>query len=396
MGSFCNCTREPSVINNNRSTNRNKRSNMILKGIGKFQDFKEDYEFVSMIGNETSLTKVRIYRNKKIKDAKFAIKTLKKDNFHVEYQICILDEVLTLKGLDHPNIVKYFMAYEEENFIHIVMEYIPGFNLYEVLKQRKIKNKNLNEKDLFNIINNIIKPINFLHSLNIPHKELKPENILFYSIDDLSNLKLIDFGFSIVETLSDNIFGSSPNFLGYEIVNGKVNKGSDIWSIGAILFYLITGDLPFKGKSRKDIIKNIRNGLTQEELQKLSFFLSENNLTEKNKKKEVNSEQEYSNKYKSRSNKKLIELNISDKISGYKHTISIDSTSNVVGGLNFNKNKFDFRDKNKSNKISLDFLKDLVLRCLEKDEKKRINCDEILNHPWINLFISKRFFLIFL
>lgn len=90
---------------------------------------------------------------------------------------CLKHEIEVLKKLDHPNIVKYFDTYEDEGCIHIVMEYIPGENLMQLIKQKKI-NK-FSESNVSEITKNLLKAVIFLHRQNIIHRDIKPENILF-------------------------------------------------------------------------------------------------------------------------------------------------------------------------------------------------------------------------
>ena len=390
MGSFCSCDRQPiikDIPKHFRKTNLRTKATIILEGIGKFKDFKEEYQFISMLSSERSSAKVRLYRNKKLKDLKFAIKTLKKDNFNSENKTHITEEISILKKIDHPNIVKYFESFEEEYYIHIVMEYIPGFNLYDVLRDRNHKKIFLSEKDIFSIIYNIIKPIKFLHGLNIIHKELKPENILFFSLDDLTNLKLIDFGFSIMDIINDNSVPTSPNFLGYEVVNGKLQKCSDVWSIGALLFFLITGDLPFKGKNKKEIFSKINKGLSEFEIKKVYFFLSENFGHKKDN--FVDDENSNTQKYKLKSfyncKRNFDSNNTNDKNYDKNNDENYDTIVNKI-----------LKTKPSNNKTSnntYDLLNDLVLKCLVIDEKKRLDINDLINHPWINYYSSKFIFL---
>ena len=94
----------------------------------KNKDIRKSYEYISMLGTGT-FGKVRLYRDKNYKDLLFAIKTLKKEGIP-QYQFNLLkSEVNILSNLDHPNIVKYFGTFEDEFFIHIVMEYLKGHDL---------------------------------------------------------------------------------------------------------------------------------------------------------------------------------------------------------------------------------------------------------------------------
>ena len=125
--------------NSNISTSRASRvsnGSFILGSVSKQTDYKKKYEYISTIGNG-AFGKVRLYRDRKIKSLKYAIKTIKKDIFNVHSIESIIREIEILRSLDHPNIVKYFETYEDEVFLHIVMEYIPGDNLFKTITNKK-------------------------------------------------------------------------------------------------------------------------------------------------------------------------------------------------------------------------------------------------------------------
>jgi len=132
-------------------------------------NFMEKYEFLSVLGNG-KFGKVKLYRDKKLTSMKYAIKTLLKKDY-------LLNEIKSIKNLDHPNIVKYFESYEEKHQLHIVMEYVLGENLTNIINRRK-ENK-FNEKNLAEITKCLLKILSYLFSKQIIHKDLKPENILF-------------------------------------------------------------------------------------------------------------------------------------------------------------------------------------------------------------------------
>ena len=99
-------------------------------------DIRKNYEFISMLGHG-AFGKVRLYRDKNYKDLLFAIKTLKKEGIP-EYQFNLLkSEVSILSNLDHPNIVKYFGTFEDDYYIHILMEYLKGHDLNKIINLKK-------------------------------------------------------------------------------------------------------------------------------------------------------------------------------------------------------------------------------------------------------------------
>lgn len=187
MGNIC-CNR-PIVLHEIKKpkkylTKQSLKHNPVIYQFSKLTDFKKKYEFVSMIGFG-GFGRVRLYRDKTFKDLKYAIKTLKKNYFNANSIRNLLEEVKNLGRLDHPNIVKYFETYEDDLYLHIVMEYIPGDNLLRVITERKINN--FREKDAAEILKCLLRTISFIHQNNIIHRDLKPENILFSISGNLQN-----------------------------------------------------------------------------------------------------------------------------------------------------------------------------------------------------------------
>lgn len=155
---------------------REYRKKNFIESSKKGEDLKKKFEYISTLG-DGSFGKVKLYRDRLVHDMKFAIKTMKKSEMSSILIQALKQEVEILKKLDHPNIVKYYDSYEDDGCIYIVMEYIPGENLNQLIKQRKI-NK-FNEFNASEIIKCLLKAVLFLHKQNIIHRDIKPENILF-------------------------------------------------------------------------------------------------------------------------------------------------------------------------------------------------------------------------
>ena len=100
--------------------------------------------------------------------------------------------------------------------------------------------------------------MNYCHSKNIVHRDLKLENIL---IDESRNIKLIDFGFSIITPYDKklSIFCGTPSYMAPELVEKKEYFGPpvDVWALGIILYVMVCGIFPFKGNDDKELYKNI-------------------------------------------------------------------------------------------------------------------------------------------
>ena len=225
-----------------------KRQNKRRVTESKNKDIRKNYEFISMLGNGT-FGKVRLYRDKNYKELLFAIKTLKKEGIS-SYQFNSLKrEVDILSNMDHPYIVKYFGIFEDEHFIHIVMEYLKGHDLSKIISLKDYND--FNENQMGQIIHQLLKALSFIHSKNIIHRDIKPENILFSDKRNIFSLKLIDFGLATFSEQEKKIVGT-PMYMSPEMIDGNGTYVSDIWSVGVVVYQMITGKLPFDGGEGDD------------------------------------------------------------------------------------------------------------------------------------------------
>ena len=102
------------------------------------------------------------------------------------------EELKLIKKLDHPNIFKIYEFYQDEENYYLIAEYLEGGELFSFISQKK----NLDEKTVFIIMEQIISAVHYLHKHNIIHRDLKPENLLLSKPNDPTSIKLIDFGTS--------------------------------------------------------------------------------------------------------------------------------------------------------------------------------------------------------
>ncbi|CAI2367388.1 unnamed protein product [Moneuplotes crassus] len=189
---------------------------------------------------------------------KVAIKTLSKKNLTEGEIALIKDEIKILQSLDHPNIIRYHETYENEKFFYLVMEYCEGGELFDKLTS---KEKKFTEQDAAKIMRKLFHAISHCHAQGITHRDLKPENIMFNkkSNDEISEVKIIDFGLSQQNQGEKmNLICGTPYYVAPEVFdNNGYGSECDIWSLGVIMYILLSGYLPFHGSNLAEICESI-------------------------------------------------------------------------------------------------------------------------------------------
>ena len=154
-------------------------------------------------------------------------------------------ELEILKEVDHPNIIKLYEIYEDQEYLHMVMEYCSGGELFD----KVIQKVHFSEKEAASIMYKLFNAINHLHSVHISHRDLKPENCLFDSHSEDAEIKIIDFGLSTKfgedEESSMHTLVGTPYFVAPEVLLKNYGPQCDIWSLGVIMFTLLVGHPPF-------------------------------------------------------------------------------------------------------------------------------------------------------
>ena len=231
------CSNKPIVIETEADPKH------LVTKFSKLTSLKKQFEFICQLGNG-AFGKVRLYRDIYYKDMLYAIKTLKKEGIPKVLYNCLIAEVKILSELDHPNIVKYYGTFEDAYYLHIVMEYLKGDNLNKIITLKDYNE--LDEQEMAQIIHQLLKALLFIHNKNIVHRDIKPENIVFGKKRDYSTLKLIDFGLATTTRNTKRNSCGSPYYMAPEIINGHFCKKTDIWSVGVIIYLMLTGKHPFE------------------------------------------------------------------------------------------------------------------------------------------------------
>ncbi|MDR6124227.1 serine/threonine protein kinase [Bacillus sp. SLBN-46] len=160
-------------------------------------------------------------------------------------------EAQSATSLAHPNIVSIYDVGEENDLYYIVMEYVDG----QTLKQYIQQNSPLKVEDAIGIMRQLTSAISHAHQNHIIHRDIKPHNIL---IDHDGNVKVTDFGIAMALsatsiTQTNSVLGSVHYLSPEQARGGMANGKSDIYSLGIVMFELLTGRLPFSGESAVSI-----------------------------------------------------------------------------------------------------------------------------------------------
>jgi serine/threonine protein kinase len=175
-------------------------------------------------------------------------------------------EIALHKSLNHKNIVKLYGFFIESNHVNIILDYLPNGNLFGYIRyMRDIPLPKVSQSltKFLGMFLTICKTIKFLHSKNILHRDIKPENIL---LDSGMNPVFCDFGWSIQLDFNESrdTFCGTLEYIPPEIFKGEqYNKPADIWSLGILLYEMLHGCSPFKGRNYREVSEKVLNGSIQ-------------------------------------------------------------------------------------------------------------------------------------
>ncbi|OMJ90348.1 hypothetical protein SteCoe_7258 [Stentor coeruleus] len=237
---------------------RYSRSLVLTPGdfvIIKSEPVTEDYVFENVVGYGAFGEVRRAYH--KVLKLERAIKSIDISHCKEKDIQKLLKEVSILKLLDHPNIIRIFDVYRSSTKLYIVTEMCTGGELFDRIKHMR----KFSENQAAKYMSDIICAVMHCHQRGVVHRDLKPENLLFTTKEPDAKLKLIDFGTSTLFDKTKKIKGifGTYFYMAPEVISGNYDEKCDVWSLGVILYVLLSGDLPFTGSTEEEIISKIRN-----------------------------------------------------------------------------------------------------------------------------------------
>uniref|UniRef100_G3PG13 MAP/microtubule affinity-regulating kinase 3 n=1 Tax=Gasterosteus aculeatus aculeatus TaxID=481459 RepID=G3PG13_GASAC len=214
-----------------------------------------NYRLLKTIG-KGNFAKVKLARHI-LTGREVAIKIIDKTQLNPTSLQKLFREVRIMKTLNHPNIVQLFEVIETEKTLYLIMEYASGGEVFDYL----VAHGRMKEKEARAKFRQIVSAVHYCHLKNIVHRDLKAENLL---LDADANIKIADFGFSneFTEGSKLDTFCGSPPYAAPELFQGKKYDGPevDIWSLGVILYTLVSGSLPFDGQNLKELRERVLRG----------------------------------------------------------------------------------------------------------------------------------------
>lgn len=230
-----------------------KASNFVAQHAGKLRDH---YRIGKMLG-AGAFGEVRVCVHRE-SGAQRAVKVLRKSHMDEDEKKMFFNEINILKDLDHPNILKMYEFFEDEKRYYIVTDICKGGELFDEIVARG----KFSERDASLLMKQVLSCINYCHQNSIVHRDLKPENILLEQNKEFDQIKIIDFGTSLVvdegKKLDEKL--GTPYYIAPEVLAKNYGQKCDIWSCGVITYIVLSGIPPFNGATDQEIMKKVKIG----------------------------------------------------------------------------------------------------------------------------------------
>jgi len=177
------------------------------------------------------------------------------------------NEIHIMKNVDHPNIIKFYEAFQDKKYIYVVMQLCKGKELFELIK----KVGHLSETQTGVLMSQIFRAITYMHAAGVCHRDLKTENFMLLRDDgpiEENTVNIIDFGLAAMYETNDageplealTCRVGSPYFIAPQVLAGSYDNRADVWSCGAVMYTMLCGYPPFYGESDADVLAKVRLG----------------------------------------------------------------------------------------------------------------------------------------
>lgn len=177
------------------------------------------------------------------------------------------EEIMVMKSLDHPNIIKFFETFEDAKFIYIVMEYCKGPDFHEFVHTMG----HLTEAQAAIVMQQVLRAVTYMHATqNICHRDLKTENFMLFTTDPVERnvVKILDFGFATAYDVDEETGEAevltkkcgAPFYVAPQVLAGHYTYQADIWSCGVLMYLMLCGYPPFYGDSDAEVLTRVRLG----------------------------------------------------------------------------------------------------------------------------------------
>ncbi|KXS18906.1 Pkinase-domain-containing protein [Gonapodya prolifera JEL478] len=190
----------------------------------------------------------------------YAVKMINKTKITSKHDIeALRREVRILKEVNHDNVMRLFNTFESDKNVFLQLEFCAGGDLFS----KVVGNGVLLEDDARKYFTQALNGIAHLHSKKIVHRDVKPENLLMSTADSEAIVKVADFGLSNMIQQEDllSTWCGSPAYMAPELVKSqKYDEKVDMWSMGVVLYVLLSGCYPFWANSSKEIYEQIKDG----------------------------------------------------------------------------------------------------------------------------------------
>jgi len=194
---------------------------------------------------------------------KFAVKAFSKEYLKSQTngKESLINEITIMKAIHHPNVIELVEIHESQNSLYLVMELLEGGEIFN-LNQGKLDNEST-----FLIFKGVLKALVALDKQGIMHRDLKPDNIILKKKGVLMRdniLKLVDFGLATYQDVDEYLFKrcGTPGFVAPEVINAKRGENvkyttkCDVFSVGIIFFFMLTGKIPYDGDDFQQVLEN--------------------------------------------------------------------------------------------------------------------------------------------